>query len=196
MRGRGFTLLELTIALAIFALLSVMAYGGLQTVLQSRAGSTAMATRLAALQMSMSILARDLEQAVARGIRDEFGDRRPALAGGTGPVLLELTRIAPALPGATGSDLARVGYALREGRLVRLAWAVLDRAQDSEPRPFVLLEDVQRVSVRFLDTEGEWHTEWPALRGAAASAILPLAVEVNLELEHWGSLSRLYRLPG
>ena len=78
-RPRGFTLLELLIALAIFSLIAVMAYGGLATVLEQNLVSEESAVRLAALQKTYLVLQRDIEQVVPRPIRNEFGDRDAAL---------------------------------------------------------------------------------------------------------------------
>ncbi|MGB5440345.1 MAG: prepilin-type N-terminal cleavage/methylation domain-containing protein, partial [Gammaproteobacteria bacterium] len=47
---RGFTLLEMLVALAIFSLLAVMSYGGLAAVLEQQFRTEAEAERLAALQ--------------------------------------------------------------------------------------------------------------------------------------------------
>jgi general secretion pathway protein J len=70
----GFTLLELLVALAIFAVLATMAYAALNSVLTARKQVEAKSARLSALQTALMIMERDVEQAVPRGIRDEFGD--------------------------------------------------------------------------------------------------------------------------
>ena len=58
----GFTLIELVVALAIFALLSVMAYSGLRLVLDARERTAQQAERLATLQLAFTVIGRDLEQ--------------------------------------------------------------------------------------------------------------------------------------
>ena len=65
----GFTLIELMIALAIFAVLSAMTYGGLRAVLNARNQSDQQAERLATLQTALVIMGRDIEQATPRSIR-------------------------------------------------------------------------------------------------------------------------------
>ena len=76
---QGFTLIELLVALSIFALLSVMAYGGLNSVLTARKQIEADATRLKQLQLAMLNIHRDIEQSVVRSIRNEYGDTREAM---------------------------------------------------------------------------------------------------------------------
>lgn len=194
-RSTGFTLLELLVAIAVFGLVAMLAYGGLASVLAAREETAAAAQRLHALQLTMLMLQRDLDQVVPRGIRDEYGDDRPALHGGTD--WIEFTRGGWFNPTEQArSQLQRVAYTLRERALLRAYWQVLDRAQDSAPQQTPLLEQVRALRVRFLDARREWHETWPPLaQGAAtAAAPLPLAVELTVELEQWGSITRLFRV--
>jgi general secretion pathway protein J len=190
----GFTLIELLVALVIFVLLAVMAYGGLNRVLDARDSFERHNDRLSALQMAFMLMGRDIEQTVDRPIRDAFGDPRPALLGNDGEGL-ELTRDGWRNPGGfMRSKLQRIGWRLDDGRLYRLTWAVLDRAPDSEPARPVLLDHVTALTFRFLDRQGEWQDQWPPAIAEAGQTDLPRAVEVTLELEDWGEVRRLFRV--
>jgi len=81
----GFTLLELLVALSIFGLLAAMSYSGLQAVLQQQSYTEQAAERLGALQKLYLIMQRDIEQIVARPVRDEFGDTQQPVVGGIYP---------------------------------------------------------------------------------------------------------------
>lgn len=197
-RPFGFTLLELTVALAIFAVLSTLAYGGLRQVLEARRETERVAERLAALQGALRQMELDLEQAAPRPIRDERGDLQgPLVASTVGDLALELTSASWRNPaGLPRSTLRRLGYRVKNGVLFRYAWAVLDRSTDSQPVAEVLLTDVHQLELRFLDREREWQREWPPLAQRKGSAqALPLAVEVTLELADWGVVQRLFRFP-
>jgi len=197
-RHGGFTLLELLVAMAIFALMAVLAYGGLHQVLAARDVSDHSAKRLARLQTTLLMLERDVDQTVDRGVRDAYGDSRPALQGDEGG--LTLTRGGWSNPlGADRSNLQRVSWRLVDGALQRADWKVLDRAQDSAPYRATLLTDVVGFRVRFLDRSRQWQNSWPpqsTLPGAvvATTAGLPLAVEVTVELRDWGPVVRLLPL--
>jgi general secretion pathway protein J len=205
-RAAGFTLLELLVALAIFAVLATIAYGALNSVLTARRAVEAKGERLAALQTALMVMERDVEQAVPREVRDEFGDRQPALiGGGTGTAVLALTRDGWRNPlGLARSNLQRVAYAFNDGRLLRASWSILDRAPDSQPYSEVLLDKVTAVDVRFLGADGQWSGYWPqqTAAGQAAGAQIalamppPRAVEVSLDVEGWGRITRLFRVPG
>lgn len=190
---RGFTLLELLIALAIFAVLGVAAYAGLDAVLGAKDRIEAKSDQLGRLQMLFVLMGRDIEQAADRGVRDNFGDPLPPMFGND--TALEFTRAGWRNPaGLTRSELQRVSYGLNDETLTRASWGVLDRAQDSEPRRTRLLENVSTLEIRYLDGAGEWRSEWPAAGGAGTQ--LPRAVEVTLDVKEWGRITRMFRVAG
>lgn len=121
--------------MAIFALISVITFQGLQGMMKSRAIMDAETARLAALQGAMALMARDFQQMIARPIRDEFGDVQPAVictvADGT---TIEFSRGGWRNPAALArSTMQRVAYHLTGSTLIRETWPVLDRTLTTEP---------------------------------------------------------------
>ncbi len=202
-RQQGFTLLELLVSLSIFALIGVMAYGGLHQVLIQREVTEARAQQLADLQKAYRIFQRDLEQLINREIRNEFGDNVGALVGGSGYNGIEFTRAGRANPaGFLRSDLQRIAYLADQDTLIRRTWRVLDRAQDSLPDEEVLVENLRRFGIRFLNNNNEWQDSWPpqqtlvqAPAGGAATIGLPRAAQVEIELDDVGTLNWTFVLP-
>ncbi len=197
-RAAGFTLIELMLALSLFALVSAMAYGGLRSVLDASVDTKRQAAQLAALQTAFVRLGRDLEQTVARGIRDAYGDQQPALlGGGGGSHALEFTRIGRPNPAKfPRSSLQRIAYGLREDTLIRLSWVVLDRGDERDPYEQVLMEGVKDLRFRYLNERLAWQTNWPSVGDQDPQDLLPKAVEVTLELNGIGELTRLFQVPG
>ena len=197
MKARGFTLLELLIALSVFSILSVMAYGGLRMVLDAKARTEAQANRLVELQTAFTFMERDFELAVGRSVRDSFGERQPAMSGGgIGVAVVELTRSGYRNPtGATRSTMQRVGYKLADGTISRLTWAMLDQPNLSEAFERPLLKGVKKLELRYLDKTNSWQPDWPPSRGTSDASLLPKAVELTVELEGMGSVKRVFRVP-
>lgn len=197
--NRGFTLIELLVAIAIFSVLAVMAYGGLDTVLQTRNETDEAAARLYQVQKAFLWLKRDAEQALTRSIRGEYGERQAAFnAAEQGSYRLELTRGGYPNPAQfPRSSLQRVAYSLDNETLLRLNWTHLDRAQDAQPYATKLLDKVKSIRFRFLDLDKQWHSNWPPINTEAGAADqIPLTMEVTIELNDWGRLSRLFLLAG
>ncbi|WP_373387942.1 type II secretion system minor pseudopilin GspJ [Pseudomonas alcaligenes] len=199
MRQRGFTLLEVLIAIAIFALLAMATYRMLDSVLQTDRGQRQQEQRLRELTRAMAAFERDLLQVRLRPVRDPLGDLLPALRGSSGrDTLLEFTRSGWRNPlGQPRATLQRVRWQLEGERWQRAYWTVLDQAQDSQPRVQQVLDGVRRFDLRFLDQEGRWLQDWPPANSAADEALtqLPRAVVLVVEHRHYGELRRLWRLP-
>ncbi|NKQ09295.1 type II secretion system minor pseudopilin GspJ [Pseudomonas sp. SST3] len=201
----GFTLLELLIAIALFALLGLATYRMLEAVLRSDEVVRAQETQLRQLGRAVWRLERDLMQAVPRPVRDGYGDEQNAfvgqLAGFEGGAALELTRSGWRNPtGMRRANLQRVRWRLAGDTLERLYWIVLDRDLDSEPRVQQVLDDVIELRLRYLDAENSWHEEWPPFefgRGDPEEQArrLPVAVEVSFDHQRYGTITRLLRLP-
>lgn len=209
-RGRGFTLVEVLIAVGIFALIGIVSAALLGRIIEARALTEARADRLSTVQTAMQRLERDILQWQSRAIRDRFGDAQPALqlrsdgelefttGGWSNP--LDLPR----------SELQRVVWTLgNSGGLVRRFWSVLDRAQDSEPREQQVLGSVEGFSITLIDVDGGSWRNWPPEGVSRAATVLPgetpeestgeapalAAVRLSLTVAPFGVLERLIPLP-
>jgi general secretion pathway protein J len=193
----GFTLIELLIALAIFAVVAVLAYGGLNSVLNQRRGIEDRLGRIAMLQKAYMRMRGDFQQVRNRPVRDPYGDQLPALyVTPTAPVL-EFTRGGwrnPMFqPRATEE---RVSYRLADGKLLRDSWRVLDRVQGSEPIELVVLENVDELAWRFFAPDGTWAQDWPPpsqLGQQSTQVPPPSAIEITMKTREWGDLRFLFR---
>jgi general secretion pathway protein J len=197
-RHSGFTLLELIIVIAIFAIFSLMAYGGLDSVLNTRRQVELAQDRIAAMQKSYIRLRNDLQQVSSRPARDGFGDVQAALRA-TDKGYLEFTRAGwrnPLYLNRTGFE--RVAYRFEAGKLIRSSWRVLDQAQDSKAVDAVLFDDIEQVSWRYFDkTSNEWRDRWPydlSSGTAQAAAEPPKAVELTMRTGNMGELRFLFRI--
>lgn len=208
----GFTLIEVLIALAISAMVSVIAYTSLASVLEGVDGLRETTDRTYEINRAMMILSRDLRQMVNRPVRDEFGEREPAFTGGPlARFSLSFTRTGWHNPGGyPRSNLQRVNYRLEDEALWRDTYPVLDRAGDTEPDTVMLLDDVEDLTFGFLpslqqvqvgsrNTEldtSDWLENWVRDSNQLDQELgVPVAMEVTFELLDLGEIRRLYALP-
>lgn len=209
--GKGFTLIEVLIAMAITAVIALLSYSSLSTVMTGVDSVRKEAAFTHELNRTFQVLSRDLRLVVDRPIRDEFGGWESALEGG--PLArqnLALTRAGwhntVEIPRST---LQRVAYYLEDEQLVRANWAVLDRVGSSEPNEVVLLRNVESFDVQFLADINRlqlsrgieldrrlWEDNWLADVSQPDSVVdLPTALIIRLEISGWGEVERLYVLP-
>jgi general secretion pathway protein J len=194
-RARGYLLLELLVAVAIFAVVAALAWGGLDAVVRTREATDAQAARLAELQRAVVGLERDLREVAARPVRGTAGQIWPAVLGGA--TTLELTHAAYASLSVPRSPaLARSQWGIDGGRLLRRVDPVLDRPPGAPLAPVAMLADVESFTLRYLDGSGTWREEWPPRAGAETqSDVLPRAVEFRLRLSDLGEITRMVELP-
>lgn len=208
---RGFTLVEVLIALAITAFVAAASYSGISATLSGAQQLRSASERTRELNRALSLLSRDFRQFSDRSVRDEFGAVQPAMAGGPlalYPLMLTRDGWSNSLTQAR-SELQRVFYYLEEDALWRAYYNVLDRAVDVEPQRMELLAGVNNLELRFLGTlDGleldndlvvdtrAWLESWVADPGAGSAVPAPpVAVELRLDLDDLGEIRRLYALP-
>lgn len=171
MNQRGFTLVELLVALTIFALISAAGVALLRSSIDTQ---TAVSKRLSeggGINRLRAILATELASAQPRPVRDESGNALPAFVGEGGAIAF----VHAADSGTAEGTLARSRYALEGGALVRQAVDRIDGASPGDPAP--LVREVTAARWRFRGLDGSWSDAWQP----DDVARLPHAVELTLE---------------
>jgi general secretion pathway protein J len=202
-RQAGFTLLEVLVAVAIFAIVAVLAYGGYSELTRQSERLSESAARIRAIQSTVQRMVQDFSTLEPRPIREPLGDgvQSALIADSRSDRLAEFTHSGWSNPaGVPRSTLQRVAYRLQDGKLMRAYWVTMDRTMTSEPVSTVLLDRVTAINLRFMGRDRRFTDQWPGLNagrgGADVVATLPLAVEITLELEDWGKITRLVEVTG
>ncbi|HIO91337.1 MAG TPA: type II secretion system protein GspJ [Leucothrix mucor] len=184
----GFTLLELLIAMVIFSTMSLMAYGGLHSVLTSNRVTQEYEADLKALQRTMMFLEKDIRQLAARPRHAGYNEILPAVQTDLGlDGILEFTRSGNPNPaGKLRSSLQRVRYVLDKGELQRWSWELVDHL-DAKPIIMPLMGSVEQISFRYMGGNKQWQDDWIVKNKSE----LPRAIEININHKRWGDIQRL-----
>lgn len=195
-RSGGFTLIEVLVAMAIFGVLTVLAFMSLGQTLTNAEMLTERMDRLQAIQRTMRYLSNDLAAASPRPVRDELGDAYlPAvMVSAANDFALAVTHGGWTNPaGLPRSTLQRTIYVLDEDKLFRVYYSVLDATYSNKAISTEILDGVERLEFRLVRDNGESTNQWPPLGvlGPAAEQLRPRAVEIILTLEGEGEIRRI-----
>lgn len=214
-RLRGFTLVELLLALGVSALIAVAAHFAITTAIAGHQGLREEVLRLDELQRAMDIIEADLGAMLLRRNRSFQGGTEPILLGGNHhEPLLQFSRGGVANPaGLQRSDMQRVWYVLAGDALWRQHRWQLDVADPNvEAQSTLLLAGVRELQLEFLPRQFAqtpaslqpvtqpdflpWTESWDSehLR-VGQTHPLPLALRLSLDIEGLGRIQRVFNLP-
>ena len=194
--ARGFTLVELLVALVVFATMAALAYGGLRSVARTRGELAQKEDAFRDLVRTVDLLNRDLGESVPRPVLGTSGQPLPAFIGA--PDHIEFTRVGFANPQLEQrSNLERVMYELDSQSIKRGRFAVLDRAGDTQPQIIDTHVTVESLRFRYLSRTGQWSDVWPPQQqqqNGDPLQMLPRAVQWNLRSKDYGELENVVEI--
>ncbi|MEZ8101304.1 type II secretion system minor pseudopilin GspJ [Vibrio bivalvicida] len=196
-RSQGFTLIEVLVAIAIFASLSVGAYQVLNQVQRSNEVSMERSERLKALQRALVFMDNDFRQMALRQSRTN-GEEPSAMllqwkdylldSDAKGVMFVRSGWHNPQQQFPRG-EVSKVGYRIKDKQLQRVWWRYIDTPAGQEGIVMPLLDGVDSFEMRFFDGK-KWQKNWET------KLALPQAVALNLELEDYGKIERIYLTSG
>lgn len=181
---RGFTLIEVLVALVLLALLTLTSYRALNAVLEAERHARAEMSAWQSLALVFTRIEADLQDAVSPAVPasvNQPGFLAERLE--TGKLAFSFDR---QLPADEADGLRRVQYLYLDGSLSRADWP---HTQTVLPTGTELLVNLSGLELRFLDREGVWQGDWPASR----QGILPRAVELQLAWPDGRAIRRVFR---
>jgi len=198
MKQRGYTLIEVLIALLIFAIITSTTGTVVYQVLNTRERVAVVSNELNALELALLRVTQDLRQFVARSVHDAQNQRYAEFVGQR--TYLEFTRDGLQHPLNTNpeSSLERIAYLCEGSQLVRRRFSGLDIPSRQSFEDTVILDQLSTCYFEYLADYNQFLPEWRVYFIEARHKVLamPKAVQLTLEPAHWGVLSRLFLLPG
>ncbi|MGI2039996.1 type II secretion system minor pseudopilin GspJ [Shewanella frigidimarina] len=191
----GFTLLEMLIAIAIFAMLGIAANSVLSTVMKNDEVTKEFATRLKSLQQGFGALERDLGQMVARSPRLFEGDRSSRFFQAGDNILdseteaLVFYRLGWLNPDGMlpRGSLQSVAYVVQNGRLERWYYPYPEPVSGAEPLKSVVIDHVLSIEYSFY-MDDKWQKQ-------VDGTVMPKGIAMEIELEGLGKIQRRFLLP-
>jgi general secretion pathway protein J len=192
-RTDGFTLLEMVVAVAIFAVMAGIAYSGLNHTIKTGNQVSESNQRLSELQFALSYFSRDWLQVSSRKVRNQYGDEESN-------IIIEDNSISFTRSGWSNllqrkrSNLQRVQYLVVDRKLVRRHWLSLDQGIGEEPFDSVMLHNVKNLEINFVDVAEKTIDNWPSELIQDDSST-PIALKIGVEIAQLGKTWRYLEIP-
>lgn len=183
---RGFTLLEVLIALALTAGMSLMCWQVLHGVLLTSATIKQQSTRFTQLQFAVTLLERDFSQAI---LPSTARNHQAAMSSVKQKLLSEsqghFVRHNWLNPGARlpRTELEEVAYRLSQGSLERISFRYPQQGDNTTPTIIPLLSGVESFHIAYY-RDGKVMDRWNMF------SVLPDSVMITLRLAGVGEIYR------
>lgn len=204
MNQRGLSLVEVLIALSIFAAVSAIGVGAFTLAANGAAQLERANDRIASMERFRGLLRADLYQLTDRRVFEPRADAaRPAFMGGRvlsdflsdddETALMTLVRGGWSNPGAEAprSELQAVTWLLRDGALIRRQRPFLDAVAETPERDDVILEGLGEVDIAFL-SRGRWRDE----AGRPGTEVEPVALRLRFNHSVYGEMEHIFLIGG
>lgn len=183
-KHRGFTLLEMMIAIAVMAVLFSVVYSAINSAVNARSANRLASERLIKLHRGLSLMEQDIEHVIARFSQFPNEEWKPALEHSEAQEseVLSLSRHGwPITQNQNASNLARVAYELKPEeqqstnsqansepsyKLYRKYWRDIDTLTSEPLRKRVILKGIKRIQFKFLNEKSNWVDTWPSEGGS------------------------------
>lgn len=190
---QGFTLIEMVIAVAIFAVMMVIAFPGLTHIAKVGEQVGQSNRRLSELQFALTYFNRDWMQVSSRKILDQYGDEKSH-------IIIQDNSISFTRSGWSNllqqkrSELQRVEYLLKENQLIRQYWTSLDQLIADEAVATVLIDDIESFSIHLIDSSEKPIERWPLGEQDRQRVDKPIALRVEIDVKNFGMIHRIMEI--
>jgi general secretion pathway protein J len=196
--NRGFTLIEILVALMIFAIMGVLAAMSLHSIIRLHQKLNKTDHQLLQLQITMTLLRRDISQIINRKIRDADGAQEAAFVASDG-ITFTRTGLVNPFNANRQSNMQRISYVLQGEHLARLTWDVLDQPPKAKPESQIILSGVQSIEWQFIADNGAKSSTWPPAVGSnmqkETQSPLPKVVLMVMHVKNEGVIQGVFPIP-
>lgn len=197
-RKLGFTLIELMIAIMIFAIISVISYRIISALLKTKQVVATAQSKWGGIAHAINRISTAINSCIPLVVRDLDGNPMPAVLGLNKlnrqfDSQLELTtsgRVGDAIYGTIPPK--RIGFRFIKGTLYQVSWPVLNRAKNTTPTVDVLLENINYFTISYLYPDNQWRDSWPL--DNSGFTILPTGIKIDIKMNSGEEVVRQWAL--
>ena len=188
----GFTLVELLVAIAIFAVLSALGWKVFDYLIKIKERNTQHEQRLGQLQEAYQQVLRDTVQIVPI-TANVAGQVQPAVMLQNGQLTFSKTGVTdPLMQGIPPEERVEYIYKADEKKLYRYKYKNLNQTGNDQPETSVLLDSVDQFQIMLLNPNEM--AQWPEVafseNDVTQAKILPRGLKINLTVNEvsyeWG----------
>jgi len=179
--------MEVLVAMVLLSLFAVVAYRGLDAVLNTQRHAIAKMENLNVLAAAFALMDSDLSNTATRSDpQDPNGSGFHAVLDQDGAGQFDLLRV---FPEDADQGLQRIGYRCAGETLSRLVWPDVNNPANP-PKEFALLDGLRACAFKYLNAGGQWQTIWQA----QTASLLPRAVELSITEADGTPIRRVVRV--
>ena len=188
MKSRGFTLIEVLIALMIFAIVALITSSVLYQMFDTRQRTQIYADRMQEMQLAYVILSRDFRQAVPKPVFYNSSIELMPFSGQSKQVSFTRGGYSNPLQQHPRSELQRISLQLRNGELIRRRFDKLDHQSTDQGAEQIILSHVKNINFNYFGAKKTLSKFWPLNNSVTNGGIIPSSVELTVEFDDWGSI--------
>lgn len=190
MKNKGFTLIEILIALAVFTIIASFTASILSQILQIKEQSQEQVEKINNLQLVISLLNKDIKQILERPVRGNQLHMFPSFIGQ--PDYVEFTRDGHFNPlyNENRSNLIRVAYICKNQTLVRRVWDRLDSPDRDKYQDSILLDSLKKCEFAYIGMHHNimpnWYQYTIKRDNKSITTPLPIAIQFSFNQDKIG----------
>lgn len=159
-KTNGFTLIEILVALMIFAIIGVLAARSLQSIIQLHHQIKQENQKITRLMIGMTLIRRDIENAIYQQVRQGDASDENAFVGSKTQLLFMRTGLLNPFATLRQSSIETVEYLLQGNHLVRLSFN-LNAINTAQPTKQILFDHIQSIHWQYISSDGKTSFVWP-----------------------------------
>lgn len=186
LKKNGFTLIELMIAIMVFAIISLISYRIIISLLTTKEVVNKYQSKWGEVSQVINKINNSIKNAIPLTIRDEYGIIKPAILGKNKLEDKYDSQLEITISGSIGDDIygsnppQRIGFRFIDNKLYLVSWPVLNRVITTTPRFDILLNNVKVFKIEYYYPNREWKDFWPL--DINSYNTLPIGLRITIEL--------------